>query len=140
MLSRGSTSAGAVGSSKAEWAVKARPAILGRIVAFDQDRFVGPHLGHVEPTVSGVVPDAVGLAYPVAVDQIRGDEIRESDANKSDKASMSRSDLIIHRAPTLPVLVLITYLPGFAPPWTGRSHATTMVLNRFGRRQVTFHD
>src|SRR4051794_2091295 len=61
---------------------KARPAILGRIVAFDQDRFVGPHLGHVEPTVSGVVPDAVGLAYPVAVDQIRGDEIRESDARR----------------------------------------------------------
>jgi len=32
--------------------------------------------------VSGVVPDAVGLAYPVAVDQIRGDEIRESDARR----------------------------------------------------------
>ena len=61
---------------------KARPAVLGRIVAFDQDRFVGPHLGNVEPTVSRVVPDAVGLAYPVAVDQIRGDEIREGDARR----------------------------------------------------------
>jgi hypothetical protein len=32
--------------------------------------------------VSGVVPDAVGLAYPVAVDQIGGDEIRERDARR----------------------------------------------------------
>ena len=34
------------------------------------NRFVGPHLRHVEPTVRGVVSDAVGLACPVAVDQM----------------------------------------------------------------------
>src|SRR6516165_2740631 len=32
--------------------------------------------------MSGVVPDPVGLAYPVAIDQIGGDEIRERDARR----------------------------------------------------------
>jgi len=36
--------------------------IRGRIVAFDQDRFVRLHLRYVEPAVGGVVSDAVDLA------------------------------------------------------------------------------
>jgi hypothetical protein len=43
---------------------KASRAVLDRIVAFDEDRFVSPHFRHVEPAVSGVVPDAVSLASP----------------------------------------------------------------------------
>ena len=58
------------------------------------------------------------------------------DANWMDPTSRDLLDLIIHRAPTLPVLVLITYRPEFAPPWTSHSYVTTMVLNRLGRRQV----
>src|SRR6266478_8145793 len=61
---------------------KACRTVFGRIVAFDQDRLVGPHLRHIEPAVSGVVSDAVGLAFPIAVDQIRGDEIRKGDTRR----------------------------------------------------------
>ena len=53
--------------------------IRGRIVAFDQDRFVCLHLGYVEPAVGRVVPDAVDLAGSIAIDQIGGDKIREGD-------------------------------------------------------------
>src|ERR1700757_2856394 len=51
--------------------------IGGRIVAFDQDRFVGLHLRYVEPAVGGVVSDAVDLAGSIAIDQIGGDKVRE---------------------------------------------------------------
>ena len=56
--------------------------ILGRIVALDQDRLVDPHLGHIEPAVRGVVSDAVGLAGPIAIDQVGGDEVRKGDAGR----------------------------------------------------------
>src|SRR6266404_3308614 len=61
---------------------KACLTVLGRIVAFDQDRLVGAHLRQIEPAVSWVVSDAVGLAFPIAVDQIRGDEISKGDTRR----------------------------------------------------------
>ena len=36
----------------------------------------------------------------------------------------------------MPALLLITYRPDFAPPWTGHAHASTLVLNRLNSRQV----
>jgi predicted ATPase len=36
---------------------------------------------------------------------------------------------------SLPVLLIITCRPEFAPPWTGRSHVTVHPLNRLGRRE-----
>ena len=54
-----------------------------------------------------------------------------------DPTSRELLDLIIDRARTLPVLLLITYRPEFTPPWANHAHATTMVLNRLGSRQVT---
>ena len=32
--------------------------------------------------------------------------------------------------PTLPVLLIITFRPEFAPPWVGRPHVTLLTLNR----------
>src|SRR5271166_1705881 len=57
-------------------------AILGGVIAFDQDGLVRPHLRHVEPPVRGVVSDAVGLARPIAIDKVGGYEIRERDAGR----------------------------------------------------------
>src|SRR6185312_10466234 len=37
----------------------------------------------------------------------------------------------------LPVLLLITYRPDFAPPWISYPHMTTLTLNRLGRRHST---
>jgi len=56
--------------------------IRGRIVAFDQDRFVRLHLRYVEPAMGGVVSDAVDLAGSIAIDQIGGDKIREGDGRR----------------------------------------------------------
>jgi predicted ATPase/DNA-binding response OmpR family regulator/class 3 adenylate cyclase len=59
------------------------------------------------------------------------------DAHWMDPSSRELLDLIIDRARTLPMLLLITYRPEFTPPWASHAHATTMVLNRLGGREVT---
>src|SRR6516225_3085556 len=56
--------------------------IRGRIVAFDQDRFVRLHLRYVEPAVGRIVLDAVDLAGSIAIDQIGGDKISEGDGRR----------------------------------------------------------
>jgi hypothetical protein len=38
------------------------------------------------------------------------------------------------RARRLPVLMAITFRPEFQPPWVGRSHVTSLALNRLGER------
>ncbi|HEX2114617.1 MAG TPA: adenylate/guanylate cyclase domain-containing protein, partial [Alphaproteobacteria bacterium] len=43
--------------------------------------------------------------------------------------------LIIDRIQTLPVLLIVTYRPEFAPPWTGYAHVTTLSLNRLSHAQ-----
>ena len=70
MLSRGSTSAGAVGSSNAVCGAKrARPSVA-EIVALQQQRLVRLHLRHVEPAMRRVVVHAIGLADAVLVHQV----------------------------------------------------------------------
>jgi hypothetical protein len=53
-----------------------------------------------------------------------------------DPTSHELLDLIVDRA-RLPVLLVITYLQEFTPPWGSHPHATTLVLNRLGNREVT---
>jgi predicted ATPase/class 3 adenylate cyclase len=57
------------------------------------------------------------------------------DAHWIDPTSRELLDLIVDRVPTLPVLVMVTFRPEFAPPWVGRSHVTLLSLNRLPRRQ-----
>jgi predicted ATPase len=44
-------------------------------------------------------------------------------------------DLLIDRASTLRVLVILTFRPEFVPPWIGRPHVTMLTLNGLPRRQ-----
>ena len=37
---------------------------------------------------------------------------------------------------TLPVLLIVTFRPEFNAPWAGRSHVTTLALNRLGEREA----
>jgi hypothetical protein len=39
-------------------------------------------------------------------------------------------DLVVDRVRRLPVLLTITFRPEFQAPWSGRSHVTSLVLNR----------
>ena len=54
-----------------------------------------------------------------------------------DPTSRELLDAIVDRARHLPMLVLITYRPEFTPQWARHAHATTLVLNRLGDREVT---
>ena len=52
------------------------------------------------------------------------------DVHWIDRTSLELLDLIVDRVPTLPVLVIITCRPEFAPTWIGRPHVTLLTLNR----------
>src|SRR5271167_3256651 len=56
------------------------------------------------------------------------------DAHWIDPTSRELLDLIVDRVRHLPVLLAITFRPEFQPPWGGRSHVTSLALNRLGER------
>jgi class 3 adenylate cyclase len=56
------------------------------------------------------------------------------DVHWIDPTSRELLDLTVDRARRLPVLLAITFRPEFQPPWVGRSHVTSLALNRLGER------
>ncbi|MGC1885660.1 MAG: AAA family ATPase, partial [Stellaceae bacterium] len=56
------------------------------------------------------------------------------DAHWIDPTSRELLDLTIDRVRRLPVLLAITFRLEFQPPWGGRSHVTSLALNRLGER------
>ena len=56
------------------------------------------------------------------------------DAHWIDPTSRELLDLTIDRVRRLPVLLEITFRPEFQPAWGGRSHVTSLALNRLGER------
>jgi tetratricopeptide (TPR) repeat protein len=58
------------------------------------------------------------------------------DAHWLDPTTTELFGLIIERLHRLPILLLITYRPEFAPPWIGyETQLTSLTLNRLGRNQ-----
>ncbi len=51
-----------------------------------------------------------------------------------DPSSRELLDRIIERVPSLPVLLLATFRPEFAPPWSGLPQVTALTLARLDRR------
>jgi hypothetical protein len=51
-----------------------------------------------------------------------------------DPTSRELLDLTVDRVRRLPVLLAVTFRPEFQPPWGGRSHVTSLALNRLGER------
>ena len=51
-----------------------------------------------------------------------------------DPSSRELLDRTIERIASLPVLLLATFRPEFAPPWTGLPQATALTLARLDRR------
>jgi class 3 adenylate cyclase/predicted ATPase len=56
------------------------------------------------------------------------------DAHWIDPTSRELLDLTVDRVRHLPVLLAIIFRPEFQPPWAGRSHVTSLALNRLGER------
>ena len=77
-----------------------------------------------EKTLHAFVAQVAGLAarQPVL--------IVVEDLHWSDPSSRDLFDLIVDRVSTLPVLVIVTFRPEFAPRWVGRAHVTLLSLNR----------
>jgi class 3 adenylate cyclase len=56
------------------------------------------------------------------------------DVHWIDPTSREFLDLAVDRMRHLPILLAITFRPEFQPPWVGRSHVTSLVLNRLDER------
>src|SRR5262249_5468014 len=56
------------------------------------------------------------------------------DVHWIDPTSLELLDRIVERLGALPVLLLVTFRPEFAPPWIGQSYVTALALRRLGAR------
>jgi predicted ATPase len=82
-----------------------------------------------ERTLRALVVQVEGLAARTPVLMLF------EDAQWSDPTSLELLDLIVDRAPALPVLLIVTYRPEFTPPWIGRPQASLISLSRLAPRQ-----
>ncbi len=57
------------------------------------------------------------------------------DAHWIDPSTSELFEQVIDRITHLPVLLIITLRPEFAPPWSGHAHVASLTLNRLGQRQ-----
>jgi class 3 adenylate cyclase/predicted ATPase len=58
------------------------------------------------------------------------------DAHWVDPTSLEVFGRTVDRIKTLPVLLIVTFRPEFNAPWAGRSHVTSVALNRLGERET----
>jgi class 3 adenylate cyclase len=58
------------------------------------------------------------------------------DAHWADPTSLELLSRAVDRVRTLPVLLIVTFRPEFAPPWIGRPHVTALTLNRLAERDI----
>ncbi|SDR49778.1 SAM domain (Sterile alpha motif) [Rhizobiales bacterium GAS113] len=53
-----------------------------------------------------------------------------------DPTSLELLSRTVERIGNLPVLLIMTFRPEFAPPWVGQAYMTSLILNRLGKRDV----
>ena len=58
------------------------------------------------------------------------------DAHWIDPTSLEVFGRTVDQIKTLPVLLIVTFRPEFNAPWAGRSHVTSLALNRLGERET----
>jgi class 3 adenylate cyclase/predicted ATPase len=58
------------------------------------------------------------------------------DAHWTDPTSLEAFGRTVDRIKTLPALLIVTFRPEFNAPWAGRSHVTSLALNRLGERET----
>jgi class 3 adenylate cyclase/predicted ATPase len=58
------------------------------------------------------------------------------DAHWTDPTSLEVFGRAMEQIRTLGVLLIVTYRPGFHPPWIGGPHVTALTLNRLGERET----
>ncbi|WP_376741468.1 AAA family ATPase [Sinorhizobium psoraleae] len=114
-------------------------------------------LAEVVPLFAALLSVPTGTRYPpvdlstprqkerlleVLVDQVDGLAAHRpvififEDAHWIDPSSLELLDQIVDRVQKLRVLMVVTFRPEFAPPWTHYPHVTFHSLNRLTRKQV----
>jgi class 3 adenylate cyclase/predicted ATPase len=58
------------------------------------------------------------------------------DAHWSDPTSLEVLSRIVDWIHGLRALLIVTFRPEFASPWTGRAHVTTLIINRLAEREI----
>ena len=58
------------------------------------------------------------------------------DAHWTDPTSLEAFGRTVDQIKILPVLLIVTFRPEFNAPWAGRSHVTSLALNRLGEREA----
>lgn len=53
-----------------------------------------------------------------------------------DPSTQELLDLVLQQVPTASVMVLLTFRSEFRPPWGARSHISSLMVNRFTRKQA----
>ncbi|MBV8575618.1 MAG: AAA family ATPase, partial [Acetobacteraceae bacterium] len=84
-----------------------------------------------EQTLDALLRQLDGLARQHAILMVF------EDAHWIDPTSRELLDLIVERASSLPVLLVVTFRPEFLPPWIGQPQVTMLALNRLDRRERT---
>jgi DNA-binding SARP family transcriptional activator/predicted ATPase len=108
-------------------------------------------LSEAAPLIANLLSVATGNRYPPLdltpqkrkektlrslLAQLEGQATRKpvlvvfEDVHWIDPTSLELLDLIVERVPALPVLLIITFRPEFAPRWIGRPQVTLLTLNR----------
>ena len=84
---------------------------------------------HKQQTQKALLDQLSGLAerQPVLV--------MFEDLHWADPTTLEVLEQMVDRIQEWPVLAIVTYRPEFQPPWIGRTHTTTLTLNRLSRRQ-----
>ena len=59
------------------------------------------------------------------------------DAHWADPTSLEALTQAVTRIATHRVLLIVTFRPGFAPPWIGQQHVTALAIDRLGPREVS---
>jgi predicted ATPase len=80
-----------------------------------------------ERTLEALIRQLEGLACRQSVLMVF------EDAHWIDPTSRELLGLVVERARSLPVLLIVTFRPEFQPPWTGQPQVSTLTLNRLDR-------
>src|SRR6185436_15924014 len=83
---------------------------------------------HKERTLEALVEQVAALAKRRPVLMVF------EDVHWVDPTTQELLDLLIARIAQLPVLVLLTFRPEYAPHWSGEAHVTALTLNRLSSR------
>jgi class 3 adenylate cyclase/predicted ATPase len=84
-----------------------------------------------QKTLEALIGQLAGLASQQPVLMIF------EDVHWIDPTSLEELNRTVDRIKTLPALLIVTFRPEFDAPWLEQSHATSVTLNRLGRREAT---